>query len=440
MASWREVLTHLVDDVEDHFDALKYRMAYALGGPDPIKIVPYRGFGNQERMFLKGRVLEDPEIVPAKESDSLWDNLVNMYKRFESDEVPHARLVARFQDVEHEIVADEEGMFEIWIKPTQPLPSDQLWHDIELELIEPQSDEQEGPVTATGKVLVPPESASYIVISDIDDTVIQTDATHVVKMARNVFLGNAYTRLPFPGVSAFYRALHAGASGHDRNPLFFLSSSPWNLYDLLVRFFELHDIPQSPALFLRNWGISEQEILPTKHKTYKMQTVRRLLDLYEEMPFILIGDSGQEDPEIYHETAQTYGERIHAIYVRNVSHDLERPKAIRKLAEEVKEVNSTLILADDSLVMAKHAAEAGWIRETFLPEIAETKEKDEEEPGPIDQLLGEEEEAEGPTVVVEGESPEKGKAVEKPTVEAAMEVGDEEQEGPPTVIVDADDE
>jgi hypothetical protein len=82
---------------------------------------------------------------------------------------------------------------------------------------------------------------------------------------------------------------------------------------------------------------------------------------------------------------------------RNVSHDLKRPEAVRALAKRVTEAGSTLILADDTLPMAEHAASMGWIMPEALPSIQEQKEADERPPTPVEKLLGEEEKAEAPT-------------------------------------------
>lgn len=429
MATWQEVLTHLVHNTEEHFDRLKYRLAYSLGLPDPIQIVPYRGYGSPQTLYLRGRVLEDQGIGAAMQNDSLWDNLLNTYRRLQSDEVPFARLAVRFQGAEQQVVADEEGMFEAWIVPTQPLPAGQLWHPVELELLKPLSGKQEGPVKATGFVMVPPEDARFGVISDLDDTVIQSNVAHLIHMARTVFLGNALTRLPFPGVAALYRALHAGAEGNAANPLFYVSSTLWNLYDLLIQFFELQGIPVGPLL-LRNWGINEDELFPLAHGKHKQENIRKILDMYPTLPFILIGDSGEADPEIYQEAIGDYPGRILAVYIRNVSRDLARPEAIRTLAEKVTEQGSTLLLADNSLTIAEHAVERGWIAPQALADVAATKQQDQAPPTPLEQLLGEPAPSEGPTVNVE---PAKGEQVKD-----ALDVGDKRTQGPPSVIVEGD--
>ncbi|HEX2979929.1 MAG TPA: phosphatase domain-containing protein [Anaerolineaceae bacterium] len=437
MTEWETVIKHVAHNVEGTFDRYKYRLGERLGGPGPIKIVPYNGYGNTDRLYLKGRVLEDKGETLSRENDAIWNNLLNMYKRLESDEIPYARLLARFQGIEQDIQADEEGLFEVWIDPREPLPSDQLWHEIELELLEPQASRQPIPPRAMGKVLVPPASARFAVISDIDDTVLQTDATHLLRMARHVFMGNARTRLPFPGVAAFYRALYNGVSGNEMNPLFFVSSSPWNLYDLLVEFFHLQDIPSGPVLFLRDWGITEEEILPLHHRTYKAKMIRQMLDFYPNLPFILLGDSGQEDPEVYAEVAKEYADRILAAYIRNVSRDLDRPTAIRKLASEVVQARSTLILAENSLIMAKHAAQQRWISSETLPGIQVDRKKDEAPPTPVEKLLGEPEKpASAPVIVEEKTTKSTQAAVEGGVIEEALEKKEPaEKQTPPPIVV-----
>lgn len=395
MARWKKVVTRVATRAEGKLDRLKGRLSRRFsreeGEEDPIIILPYRGYGTAQKLFLKGRVLQDEGIAPASEEDSLWRNFVNTYKRFESDEVPGAQVRARFHGTEQVAVTNEEGYFEFWLEPTAPLPTDRLWHEVELELLAPLRPDQP-PARTTGYVLVPPPSAQVGIISDVDDTVIHTNATNLLRMGRTVFLSNARTRLPFEGVAAFYAALQDGSQGSAFNPLFYVSSSPWNLYDLLAEFLEIQKIPLGP-LMLRDWGISNEEVLPTKHGPHKMKSIRQIMDTFPALPFILIGDSGQEDPEIYRDVVKQFPNRILAIYIRNVSRKPQRPEAILALAREVAEVGSTLILANDTLDAARHASTQGWVGATTLPAIRAQKE--------VDAAQGANEEP--PMVVVEDE-------------------------------------
>jgi hypothetical protein len=105
--------------------------------------------------------------------------------------------------------------------------------------------------------------------------------------------------------------------------------------------------------------------------------IREILDTFPALPFILIGDSGQEDPEIYADLVAAHPDRILAAYIRNVEPLPERMAAIERLTEQVVAAGSTLVLADDTLTVASHAAAHGWIREDALPGIRGEKAADE---------------------------------------------------------------
>jgi phosphatidate phosphatase APP1 len=386
MPGWQRIVARFAHDVETQFDDLKGRLVNVLGADGPVTILPYLGYGTRDELRVNGRVLAEPGIRDVTDNDRLWDNLLNTFRRFDSDEVPFARVGAHFQDMHLEALADDEGFFRIRFEPEIPVATGELWHQVELELLEPLRDDH-APVRATAQALVPPVSAQFGVISDIDDTVVHAHATELLRMARLVFLGNARTRVPFPGVATFYQALQGGSGGADQNPLFYLSSSPWNLYDLLMEFLKLHDIPVGP-IFLRDWGISADELLPTRHHTYKLGVLRTLLNFYPHLPFLLIGDSGQEDPEIYSQLVDEYPGRIQAIYIRDVTPDY-RDEQVMELAAKLASTETDLILAPDTLMMAEHAAASGWIHRDMVANVADAVRLDRDAPSPAEILLDE---------------------------------------------------
>jgi len=370
MTNWRSVLGNITTDLQSRL-AAAHREVGAVLDHDPLQVVIYRGYGTAERAFITGRVLED-EGAKSTATDSRWRNLINALKRLESDAVPNAMVRISFAGAKQDVVSDGEGYFSAWLAPTAAAKSRNLWHTVEAELLQSHRPDSE-PVRGSGEILVPPSSAEFAVVSDIDDTVIQTGATDLVRMARATLFENARTRLPFPGVAAFYRALQNGAHGSALNPIFYVSSSPWNLYDLLTEFMQLQEIPLGP-LMLRDWDFTLQR---PRHGPHKLGAISQIMDLYPDLSVILIGDSGQEDPEIYSEVVARYPKRILATYIRNVTSNPERSAAIRSLAEEVVRAGSTLILADDTMAAARHAAENGWIASGSLAAISSEKSKEE---------------------------------------------------------------
>ncbi len=367
---------------------------------DPHHVVPYRGYGNAHTVLVQGRALEDEGIASPTVADPAWRNLLTSFNRVETDPLPRARVRVRIGSTQREIIADEEGFIHEWLDLADPLPSDVGWHPASLELLAPLRDPTK-PVATTAQILVPPASATFGVISDIDDTVLQSNVANLVQAARHIAFGNARTRLPFAGVAAFYRALHHGPRGEAAsmaNPIFYVSSSPWNLYDVITDFLDLQGIPAGPVQ-LRDWDLRPGAHASKGHHTHKLSHITRIFETYPSLPFILIGDSTQEDPEIYHRVVAEHPSRVLAVYIRNVHARPERSAAIGRLAEEILAAHSTLILSDDTLAAAKHAAEKGWISAAALPAIGEEKKADE---GKTDEKVGPPSPAAGttPTVVV----------------------------------------
>ena len=357
---------------------------------DPFHVVAYRGYAGSGRVLVLGRVLQNEGLALADPAHSKIRNLLAAVKRLESDPLPHARVRASWSGGTRELVADNEGFIREWLEiKCGERPG---WGSIRLELVHPghRSSVVDVPF------LVPPGSAPFGVISDMDDTVLQSHVTDFIRAAQTVLLENARTRLPFPGVAAFYRALAEGGSGAAGNPVFYVSSSPWNLYDVIAEFLDAQGIPAGPLL-LRDWDLGPSML---RNAAYKTGVIREILSTYPSMPFILVGDSAQEDPEIYAEIVATNPGRILAVYIRNVKQHPEESPAVLELVRRVERSGSTLVLADDTLAAARHAAAQGWIREEALAEIREDKRADEGAGGKA-SAPGVGQAAQTPTVVVD---------------------------------------
>lgn len=362
MASWKEAIMGLGHTIETHFDHLRYGLKHKLGYDEPLQIVPYLSFGNQQTMTLKGRVLESKQDLDTLDPESTWENLTDSYRRFASDEVPHLVLNLEIANAKASTQTDEEGYFKTTL-PTPPLDSQTFWHDVTVSVPAQQSLEKL-PQPVVGKVCVPHPDCDIGIVSDIDDTIIVTDATNLLTMARLTFLESPASRLPFAGVAAFYNALkHGGA--HER-PIFYVSSSPWNLYDFLIDFMRINHIPLGP-LFLRDWGLNVAGM--KDHKEHKVDGIIQLMKTYPQMSFILMGDSGQKDPEAFSTLVEAHANRIKAIYIRDVSPQEQRDTQVEILAEKAKQHHIDMLLVADSLAAAEHAAAKGYIAAEALEAV-----------------------------------------------------------------------
>lgn len=358
---------HRVARVADSaVDRLQYRKAARLWN-DPWRVIPYRGYGNRRQLVLRGRVLAGDGLKPLDRDHGLARNLYRSWHRVWSREVPFAEVQATFAGERASAHADDEGYFRFELQTPDGFDPDDLWVTVELSVTDARHRHES---KATGEILVAPKNASFAVVSDIDDTIVRTGATSYLTMATSVLAKNAWTRPPFPGVSAFYQALFQGGDESPRNPIFYVSSSPWNIYDMLTEFLSYRKIPGGPVL-LRDIGVDADKFIKAGHADHKTEKIEHLLATYPELPFLLIGDSGQHDPEIYADLARDprHQGRFPVIYIRSVHDWPGRQKELDDLVAACADVGTDMVVVADTVEAAVDAAERGLIPADFLPAI-----------------------------------------------------------------------
>jgi phosphatidate phosphatase APP1 len=328
------------------------RRAGSRGG---IVLQPYRGYGSRRRAFLIGRVFRQRSMTEVQGPWDLRRQVRDVIRRLVRRPVKGALVRGVLLGAAAETRTDDEGYFRLdWTLPGAP--EDRRWHDAELEVADPP-----GARGAAG-VYIPPPHARFAVISDIDDTVMHTGVANKAGMMWRLFVQNAESRTAFPGVATLYRALHDGVAGDEGNPMLYVSRAPWGIYDVLTEFFHRHDIPGGPILLLREWGVSWRSPLPRRAEDHKRVLIEAIMEIYHDLPFVLIGDSGQHDPAVYRDAVERYGPRVRAIYIRDISPHSARIRAeISDMKAAVAAAGSELVLAEDTVVMAEHAAGLGFI-------------------------------------------------------------------------------
>jgi phosphatidate phosphatase APP1 len=100
-------------------------------------------------------------------------------------------------------------------------------------------------------------------------------------------------------------------------PFFYVSSSPWNLYGFIAEFMEMNGIPHGP-MFLKDYGIDRNQFIRKGHEEHKLQAIERVLAFYPRMRFLLIGDNGQRDVSVYAQAVRDYGDRVAAVFIRDI--------------------------------------------------------------------------------------------------------------------------
>ncbi len=327
---------------------------------DPLQIIPFQSYGDANHFYGRGRALEDENIDLSKRG--FFSLLKTAWKRFEVDEIPNTRLRITFPDNSVLYVqSDAHGYFKV----KQDLPglnkmaNSEGWLQFQMSFEEKFSERIiQNDNRFQGEILIPSKNNSFGVISDIDDTILHTGVTSTLKwrLIINTLFKIAEKRIPLKGAADFYHLLHRGASGKEANPIFYVSHSPWNLYRYLELFLQKNNFPNGPILLRDLTSFKNRK--DTAEKPQKQKEIIDILNLYPEKQFILIGDGGEHDPDIYIEIAESFPNRIKAIYIRSVKHK-KRVLRIRGLFENYKTVPA--ILVETSKEAIEHAREQGFI-------------------------------------------------------------------------------
>ncbi|GGD34785.1 phosphatase domain-containing protein [Croceicoccus pelagius] len=363
----------------------------------PPHVFPYFGHRNANRLTITARALRARE--PSWDHQSDLAKIRALWSQFASKEHPRlpVSLVIGAPDGSewrHEGVTNDEGFvrFDIEIDGWG-LPATTAWETVRFEWYNAR-----GAQSAEGYVLAPGTDAKLGVISDIDDTIIETGITggisNVARNWRRLLATMPSDRTKVPGAGKLYGNL-AGAIADpsaDRDkpgtrriatqrPFFYVSSSPWNLFHYLVAFMESRSLPIGP-IHLRDWGFNRATLGSSGHGLHKRMAATALLEAYPHMRFALIGDDTQGDLIAFSEIAMENPGRVAAIFIR-MNGEPHTPEELAAKAH-IEDANIPLWLGDSFDVGADFLDRIGVSPVGDTAQIVETIEEEGPAAGPSD--------------------------------------------------------
>lgn len=331
-----------------------------------MHVVVYRGFVADDVAKVRVRVEEAPEL-PGDSRIPYWEIAQENLRRYVALPLSGVEVELRIGEHTASEVTDSHGFANFSV----PVPELGVgWHDVHAATA-PAGDGDTA--SGSGRVVKPAPNAPFLVISDIDDTILLTGLTEGAAMLARTVLREAGQRGAIPGMSSLYRGLVRGvtdASGN-RGPeptFFYVSTGSWSFYPMLQQFVQLKAFPQGP-MFLTDWRPTER-YLRRSGAEHKRTAIRRLFEAYPTKSFVLFGDSGQRDPLTYEEMAREFPGRVKLIVIRQVgADDDERNAQVKLRAEELRAEGIPLHLMPDASEAALLAHELGLCDEETLVEV-----------------------------------------------------------------------
>lgn len=256
----------------------------------------YVGFATPDSIMLRGRVLSTLRHTAPSPGQSRLANFRQMFGMFLTDEVRDVTVRCRDSTAQ----TDEEGYF------TLRLPRDgRTGWSVEEVFVDGKVEPTPCPI------MIPNITAEFMVISDIDDTMLETGAYSILRNLYTSFTGNFQTRRVFPDAVDLMNTLSADG----KNPVYYVSSSPWNMHDFLQDIFAHTKLVRGP-MFLRDLGLSPTKFITEGHGNHKGASIDVILNANPHLPAILLGDTGQHDAQIYCDVVKRHPGRILAVGLR----------------------------------------------------------------------------------------------------------------------------
>ena len=324
--------------------SLKTRFFNWLGLTNETIIKVYHGYGHENHLLIYGHVLKLSPLPRNRYSKSVLNNTWALLRLFMVKSYGVCILQLEWEGEILETKTDVDGFYKFEWKDKPPLPCG--WHIVIIRLL----DENRNEITRSKGSIYIPHSTQYGFISDIDDTFLISHSSNLRKRLFVLFTQNARSRQPFEGSVKHYQLLAHGNTTPDApNPFFYVSSSEWNLYDYLLEFTRVNELPR--GVFLLNVLKKFSQIFKTGQNNHgtKFTRIVRILEGYPKQRFVLLGDSSQHDPYIYEAIVKHFPKQIHAVYIRDI---------YKKNHHKVKDVLFNIESAGVPCCFFEHSSEA----------------------------------------------------------------------------------
>ena len=315
----------------------------------------YEGYGHSESLIIYGHVYKGKPARERKYTKNVWQNFSRLIKLFFIKPVPAANVQLVWQDTVMETTTEKDGFFKFEWRSPQHLEAG--WHEglIRLKTAAGETIKEE-----PAKVFVP-HITQYAFVSDIDDTVMVSYSATKFRRLKVLLTKHPQNRRIFEGAKDLYEKLSKSYTEPEvPNPFFYVSSSEWNLYFDLHTFFNYNKLPDGIFLLsqMKRW-YQLFKTGQTKHAG-KLSRIFRVMEIFPNQQFVLLGDNSQADPAIYAAIADKVPDRVFAIYIRNIRPSRQQ-YAKDTLAKILAAENIHTLVYDHSNEVIEHGKKVGLI-------------------------------------------------------------------------------
>lgn len=290
-----ELMPHRAAIIEDWWQ--HKRVTWGLRRGLIPQVIPFRGLGTTSSIRILARVV----LNRRPDGNQKTPRKIRGWRSFTSAPVPYATVTVHADGQLMTVTADRGGV----VDATLPLSLEPGWHDVWLSV--------DQSVATRSRVFVVGDQEQVGVICDIDDTIMVTALPRPFLAAWNSFVRDEHARRPVPGMAVLLERIVRQYPGC---PVVYLSTGAWNVQPTITRFMKRHLFPMG-ALLLTDWGPTPDRFFRSG-RDHKAESLERLAREFPHVRWILIGDDGQHDEELYQDFAHSHPEQVRAVAIREL--------------------------------------------------------------------------------------------------------------------------
>jgi phosphatidate phosphatase APP1 len=286
---------HRAAKIEDWFQARRVRSGLRRGKVP--QVIPFRGYGTTSWVRLLARVV----LGDKPSSGAEQPRKIRGWRSFVSAPVPHAEVTVFIDGESVRVHADRGGV----VDATVELSLEPGWHDVWMSVA--------GGLSVRGRIFVVADDQELGIVCDVDDTIMVTALPRPLLAAWNSFVRDEHARRPVPGMAVLLERM---VRQHPGSPVIYLSTGAWNVQPTIIRFLKRHLYPMG-SLLLTDWGPTADRFFRSGRQ-HKKDSLERLARDFPTIKWILIGDDGQHDEELYGSFAMNHPDQVRAIAIREL--------------------------------------------------------------------------------------------------------------------------
>lgn len=314
----------------------------------------YRGYANEQELIVMGHVFKPTRKQDYDFQKKRFKNAKSVIKMFRIRTQANAEVFLKYRDTQIRTKTLRDGYFKFCV----PLNQDENygWNDYEVSIVYKNKT-----IVEQGKY-IRPHKGEIGIISDIDDTFLISESLNPFKKLYLLLFKNVHSRKVFEDVVPHYQALHLSGrdNEHETNAFFYVSSSEWNLYGFIVKFTEIHKLPEA-VLLLKDIKTKLSNFIFSGRGSHnhKFEKIKHILEFYPNLKYVLLGDDSQEDPFLYEAISKIFPLTVKAVYIRQTGN--VPLKKVQKAMDNLKDLGVEVCYFTSSSEAIDHSKSIGLI-------------------------------------------------------------------------------